>query len=74
MDKRFEMATQNGRAMRKPVFSHVRHLLLQNVWMESKGPDDTMRMRKMIWICTLCTYSKDAFTLRGPNNASPKTD
>ena len=34
------------------------HWIQQKVWMESKGPDDTLRMRKMIWICAFCAPSR----------------
>ena len=27
--------------------------ILQNIWLESKSPDDTLRMRRMIWMCIL---------------------
>ena len=36
---------------------------LQNVWIESKGPDDTLHMHRMIWICAFCTCSKALFRL-----------
>ena len=35
--------------------------VLQNVWMESKGPDDSLRMRRMIWICAACALFKCTF-------------
>ena len=31
-----------------PSLSANNHWILENVWMESKGPDDTLRMRRMI--------------------------
>ena len=31
------------------------HWIPQNVWMKSKGQDDTLSMCRMIWICTFCT-------------------
>ena len=34
--------------------------------MESKRPDDTLRMRRMIWICTYCICSKALFRLTWP--------
>ena len=37
------------------------HCVLQNVWMESKGPDYTLRMFSVIWIRTFCTYPKTFF-------------
>ena len=29
---------------------------LQNIWMESKGPDNTLCMCRMIWMCILCMF------------------
>ena len=40
------------------------HWILQNVWMESKDPDDTLRMRMMNWICASCAYLKALFGLK----------
>ena len=40
--------------------------IVQNVWIECKGLDDTSRMCRMIWICTLCACSKTLFAWRGP--------
>ena len=37
------------------------HWILQNVWMESKDPDDTLCMHRMIWICAFCACSKAFF-------------
>ena len=39
------------------------HWTLQNVWIESKSPDDTLHMRRMIWICAFCVCSKALFRL-----------
>ena len=39
------------------------HWTLQYVWMESKGADCTLRMRRMIWICVFCACSKACFRL-----------
>ena len=33
------------------------HWILQNVWMESKGSDGTLCMRRMIWIWAFCACS-----------------
>ena len=35
----------------------------QNVWMESKGPDDTLNMCRMICICAWCACSKAPFRM-----------
>ena len=42
--------------------------ILHNVWMESKGPDDNLSMRVMIWICAFCAGSKAVFLLVRPIN------
>ena len=39
------------------------HWILQNVWMESKGPDDTLPMRRMIRICAYWVCLKALFHL-----------
>ena len=36
------------------------HWILQTVSMENKGPDETLRMRSMIWIC-VCMF-EDIFS------------
>ena len=36
------------------LHSPQNYLILQNVWLESKGPDNTLRMRSIIWICVFC--------------------
>ena len=42
------------------------HWILQYVWMESKGPNDTLCMHRMIWIFTFCTCSKTLYCLVWP--------
>ena len=37
------------------------HWVLQNVWMESNGPEDSLHMHRIIFICLFCTYSKTQF-------------
>ena len=37
--------------------------MLQNVYMESKNPDETRSMCRMMWICTFCAHSKTHFCL-----------
>ena len=44
----------------------LNHWILQNVWMESKGTDDTLHMRRMIWICMFFACSKAHFYLMQP--------
>ena len=39
------------------------HWILQKVSMASKCPDETLRMCRMMWICTFCAYSKALFRL-----------
>ena len=42
------------------------HWILQNVWMESRGPEDILRMRWMAWICAFCACLKAHFAYHGP--------
>ena len=49
-----------------PSLSANRITGYNNVWMESKGLDDTLRMRKMIWIWTFCACSNTLFRLQRP--------
>ena len=37
-----------------PSLSTENYWILQNVWTESKGQDDTLHMHKVIWICSFC--------------------
>ena len=37
---------------------HQNHWILQNVWRESKGLDNTLHICGIIWICTCCACSK----------------
>ena len=50
----------------EPSLSAYRIIGLQNVWMESTCPDDTLRMCRMIWICTLRACLTALFRLMKP--------
>ena len=47
------------------IVRYRNHWILKNVhvWMQSKGPDDTLSMCGMIWICAFCACSKALFHL-----------
>ena len=47
------------------------HWILQNVGMESKGPDDTLHICRMICICALCVCSKAFFSWCDPFGQDP---
>ena len=48
----------NNRALVRTFAVHWQNYwILQKVWMESKGPDDILYMRRMIWICAFCQNS-----------------
>ena len=45
--------------------------ILQNVWMESKGPDVALRMHRMTWSCAICAYLKVLCLLSRPAETLP---
>ena len=58
-----------GRALTRAFADHYKnHWILQNVLMESKGPEETLRLRSTMCFLIFCTCSKAVFTLRGPND------
>ena len=50
--------------------ANLDYFILQNIWVESNGPDDTLPMNRMILICPFCTYSKTRFGLTRPTVCS----
>ena len=66
---KFRLTSNMGHAMRQhtsAICGQLTEALDTTECMESKGPDNTLRMRRMIWTCAFCACSKALFRLTKP--------